>query len=53
MFGDAYGNINYKKPRTLKNVNVEVFCTLNELYVGCFKEVEFEKVSLNKDRITT
>ena len=53
MFGHSFGNISYQKPRTIQNVVVEVYCSLNELYSGCYKEVEYEKVVLNLDRITT
>jgi len=36
-----------------KELTVTVDCTLNELYNGCSKEIEYSRIELNKDGRTT
>lgn len=35
------------------NLVVKVPCTLNEIYNGCFKEISYQRVVLNKDGRST
>jgi len=42
------GNKCFKEPKHLKDVYVELKCSLGELYNGCEKLVEFEKTVINR-----
>ena len=53
MFSSAYGGQNYKERDPLPNVEVEMECTLEELYNGCVKKLKYHKNVLNHDGRTT
>lgn len=44
LFGQAYGGINYPGLAKQPPLVVNVECSLNELYNGCSKEIEFERI---------
>jgi DnaJ family protein B protein 13 len=53
MFGYSFGGQNYKYRDAIPTLEVDVPCTLNELYNGCTKSVRFRRVVLNPDGRTT
>jgi hypothetical protein len=53
MFGSSFGNQNFKGISFVPNLIVSVPCTLNELYNGCSKLVQYERTALNADGRTT
>lgn len=53
MFGAAFGGQNFPGLPPVKDLVVEVECSLNELYCGCMKEVSYLKTLLNNDGRTT
>lgn len=53
MFGFSFGSQNFKEVRKPDDLVVEVPCTLVELYSGCSKEVKFDRITLNRDGVTT
>jgi len=53
MFGSAFGGQNFPGLPPVKDLIIEVECTLNELYSGCMKEVKYMKTLLNNDGRTT
>jgi len=54
MFGFAYGGVqqNFDLPAP-EELNVSVVCTLKELYEGCTKTINYDRVVLNADGKTT
>lgn len=53
MLGYSFGAQNYVGKGAPKTLEVNVECTLAELYCGCSKVVHFEKVVVNNDGVTT
>lgn len=53
MLGFSFGGQNYKDLRKPEDLVVEVPCNLVELYSGCAKKVNFDRVTLNPDGVTT
>ena len=53
MFGYSFGAQNFPGLPDIKDLIIDVECTLNELYSGCMKEVNFLKTVLNNDGRTT
>ena len=53
VFGSAFGGQNYSKIEKLSPININLECTLEELYSGCVKTVKFKKQKLNYDLRTT
>ena len=53
MLGYSFGAQNYQGKTAPKCLEVDVECSLAELYCGCSKKVEFSKVFINGDGVTT
>ena len=53
VFGSAFGGHNYSKIEKLSPININLECTLEELYSGCVKTVKYKKQKLNYDLRTT
>lgn len=53
MFSYSFGAQNFPGLPAIKDLIVDVPCTLNELYSGCMKSVNFVKTTLNNDGRTT
>ena len=53
IFGHAFGGTNHKDSEITPNLVVKVACTLQELYTGCNKLVNYMKKTLNNDGRTT
>ena len=53
VFGSAFGGQNYSKIEKLSPININLECTLEELYSGCVKTVKYKKQKLNYDLRTT
>jgi DnaJ-class molecular chaperone len=53
MFGNAFGGLNCEYVIEPIHVYVTVECTLAEVYIGCFKTIQFERRVFNPDRRTT
>lgn len=53
MFGFAFGAQNFPGLPPTKELIVDVYCDLNELYTGCMKEMRFKRTVLNNDGRTT
>jgi DnaJ-class molecular chaperone len=53
MFGFSFGSQNFKEIRKPSDLVVEVPCTLVELFSGCSKKVNFDRITLNRDGVTT
>lgn len=47
MFNHAFGGLNYQDQEARPDLVVEVSCSLNELYTGHPKEVEYSKKVIN------
>ena len=43
VFGSAFGGQNYSKIEKLSPININLECTLEELYSGCVKTVKYKK----------
>ena len=53
VFGSAFGGQNYSKIEKLSPININLECTLEELYSGCVKTVKYKKQKLSYDLRTT
>ena len=53
VFGSAFGGQNYPTPEKLNPININLECTLEELYTGCVKTIKYKKQKLNYDLRTT
>ena len=53
VFGSAFGGQNYSKIEKLSPININLECTLEELYTGCVKTIKYKKQKLNYDLRTT
>ena len=53
VFGSAFGSQNYPSKEKLSPININLECTLEELYTGCVKTVKYKKQKLNFDLRTT
>ena len=53
VFGSAFGGQNYPSPEKLNPININLECTLEELYTGCVKTIKYKKQKLNYDLRTT
>ena len=53
VFGSAFGGQNYPIPGKLNPININLECTLEELYTGCVKTIKYKKQKLNYDLRTT
>ena len=53
MFGTAMRGVNHIPAPKPNNLEVNVPCTLEELYNGCSKCISYKRIILNPDRITT
>jgi DnaJ-class molecular chaperone len=53
VFGSAFGGQNYSKPDKLAPININLECTLEELYTGCVKTIKYKKQKLRHDLRTT
>ena len=53
VFGSAFGGQNYPSKEKLSPININLECTLEELYTGCVKTVKYKKQKLNFDLRTT
>ena len=53
VFGSAFGGQNKKKEEKLKNIEISLKCSLEELYNGCVKTIKYKKNNLNNDLRTT
>ena len=53
MFGYSFGAQNFPGLPAVKDLIIDVECTLNELYSSCVKEVLYLKTILNNDGRTT
>ena len=43
MMGEAFGMLSQGQQPNMKDKEVEVECTLNELYNGCAKKVKYSR----------
>jgi len=53
LVGFSFGAQNYKVEKSIENLKITINCTLNELYCGCAKTIDYQKQALNRDGITT
>ena len=53
VFGSAFGGQSYSKPDKLPPININLECTLEELYTGCVKTVKYKKQKLSHNLRTT
>ena len=53
VFGSAFGGQNYSKTDKPSPINVNLECTLEELYTGCVKTVKYKKNKLGYNLRTT
>ena len=53
IFGNAFGGQNQPPMRKLPDMNVDLECTLEELYNGCIKTIKYTKKQINYDLRTT
>ena len=53
VFGSAFGGQNYTKPEKLNPININLECTLEELYTGCVKTIKYKKHKLSYNLRTT
>ena len=53
VFGSAFGGQNYTKKDKLNPININLECTLEELYNGCVKTIKYKKQKLSNDLRTT
>ncbi len=53
MFNSSFGGKYAREKPALKNVEVELECTLEELYNGCNKMLKYQRRVLNSDGRTT
>ena len=53
VFGSAFGGQNYTKPEKLNPININLECTLEELYTGCVKTIKYKKHKLSHNLRTT
>jgi hypothetical protein len=53
MFSSSFGGQYSKEKEPLKNVEVDLECSLEELYNGCVKRLKYERRVLNSDGRTT
>ncbi len=53
MFGSAYGGARQKSLAAPKEAVINCPCTLQELYVGCTKHLEYEREVLGIDQRST
>ncbi len=53
MLGSAFGGSSQKPPKAPDDLTVICECTLEELYMGCMKKVEYERNVLGLDGKTT
>ena len=53
VFGSAFGGQNKQKEKELSPININLDCTLEELYNGCVKTIKYKKNNLSYDLRTT
>lgn len=53
IFSNAYGGRNQPKPKELEPIKINLFCTLEESYNGCIKDLTYKKSALNIDKRTS
>ena len=53
IFGSAYGGLNRPEEAPLPEIKIFLPCTLEELYNGCIKTINYTKNTLNYDTRTT
>ena len=53
IFGSAYGGLNRPEDEPLPKITLSLPCTLEELYNGCIKTINYIKNTLNYDTRTT
>ena len=53
IFGSAYGGLNRPEDAPLPDIKISLPCTLEELYNGCIKTINYTKNTLNYDTRTT
>ena len=53
IFGSAYGGLNQPEDDRLPDIKILLSCTLEELYNGCIKTINYTKNTLNYDTRTT
>ena len=53
VFGSAFGGQNYTKTEKLNPININLACTLEELYSGCVKTIKYKKHKLSYNLRTT
>ena len=53
IFGSAYGGLNRPEDSPLPDIKIPLPCTLEELYNGCIKTINYAKNTLNYDTRTT
>lgn len=53
MLGFSFGSQNFKEVKQISDLEVEVPCSLVEMYCGCSKNINFDRVTLNPDGVTT
>lgn len=49
MFGSAYGGLSQKERKKPNDLMVTCECTLEELYIGCMKTINYERFVLGLD----
>lgn len=53
IFASAYGGSNKQEEKPLPDIEMELECTLEEMYNGTIKEIEYEANRFNTDKRTT
>ena len=53
IFGSAFGGQNFTKDEKLSPININLECTLEELYTGCVKTIKYKKHKLSHNLRTT
>ena len=53
VFGSAFGGQNKKSEEKLKNIEINLNCSLEELYNGCVKTIKYKKKAISYDLRTT
>ena len=53
VFGSAFGGQNKEKEKELSPIHIYLECTLEELYNGCVKTINYKKNNINYDLRTT
>ena len=53
IFNSAFGGSNQAEPEQLKDISIDLECTLEEMYRGSIKDVEYKANALNTDKRTS